>query len=100
MTPKTGPAAEPSRAAAGEMPTGPERVSGAFRTARASGAEERETARTEARHPSPQAAPYAPYAPYAPRSGVRVCDVAGGAAGGGAASGVVTQFEGRAEDAG
>ncbi|MCX2182000.1 ABC transporter ATP-binding protein/permease [Streptomyces sp. SKN60] len=48
VMPKIGQAAERSQAAVGEMSTGLERVFGAFRTVKASGAEERETARVEA----------------------------------------------------
>ncbi|WP_199551090.1 ABC transporter ATP-binding protein [Streptomyces sp. N35] len=48
LMPKIGQAAERSQAAVGEMSTGLERVFGAFRTVKASGAEERETARVEA----------------------------------------------------
>ncbi|MEU1849507.1 ABC transporter ATP-binding protein [Streptomyces sp. NPDC019990] len=48
VMPKIGEAAERAQAAVGEMSTGMERVFGAFRTVKASGAEERETARVEA----------------------------------------------------
>ncbi|WP_217210676.1 ABC transporter ATP-binding protein [Streptomyces sp. AC550_RSS872] len=48
VMPKIGQAAERSQAAVGEMSTGLERVFGAFRTVKASGAEQRETARVEA----------------------------------------------------
>ncbi|MFE9649316.1 ABC transporter ATP-binding protein [Streptomyces sp. NPDC006365] len=48
VMPKIGQAAERSQAAVGEMSTGLERVFGAFRTVKASGAEDRETARVEA----------------------------------------------------
>ncbi|MFI8105288.1 ABC transporter ATP-binding protein [Streptomyces sp. NPDC086023] len=48
VMPRIGDAAERSQAAVGEMSTGLERVFGAFRTVKASGAEERETARVEA----------------------------------------------------
>nr|WP_206325052.1 MULTISPECIES: ABC transporter ATP-binding protein [unclassified Streptomyces] len=48
VMPRIGRAAERSQAAVGEMSTGLERVFGAFRTVKASGAEERETARVEA----------------------------------------------------
>lgn len=48
VMPKIGRAAERSQAAVGEMSTSLERVFGAFRTVKASGAEERETARVEA----------------------------------------------------
>ncbi|MFD5129701.1 ABC transporter ATP-binding protein [Streptomyces olindensis] len=48
VMPKIGQAAERAQAAVGEMSTGLERVFGAFRTVKASGAEERETARVEA----------------------------------------------------
>ncbi|WP_254705633.1 ABC transporter ATP-binding protein [Streptomyces vilmorinianum] len=48
VMPKIGQATERSQAAVGEMSTGLERVFGAFRTVKASGAEERETARVEA----------------------------------------------------
>ncbi|WP_328940891.1 ABC transporter ATP-binding protein/permease [Streptomyces sp. NBC_00250] len=48
VMPKNGQAAERSQAAVGEMSTSLERVFGAFRTVKASGAEERETARVEA----------------------------------------------------
>lgn len=48
VMPKIGQAAERSQAAVGEMSTGLERAFGAFRTVKASGAEERETARVEA----------------------------------------------------
>ncbi|WP_103511744.1 ABC transporter ATP-binding protein [Streptomyces sp. SM13] len=48
VVPKIGQATERSQAAVGEMSTGLERVFGAFRTVKASGAEERETARVEA----------------------------------------------------
>ncbi|MFD6246699.1 ABC transporter ATP-binding protein [Streptomyces roseolus] len=48
VMPRIGQAAERSQAAVGEMSTGLERVFGAFRTVKASGAEERETARVEA----------------------------------------------------
>ncbi|WP_055598621.1 ABC transporter ATP-binding protein [Streptomyces aureus] len=48
VMPKIGQAAERSQAAVGDMSTGLERVFGAFRTVKASGAEERETARVEA----------------------------------------------------
>ncbi|MCK8438811.1 ABC transporter ATP-binding protein [Streptomyces sp. D2-8] len=48
VLPKIGEAAERAQAAVGEMSTGLERVFGAFRTVKASGAEERETARVEA----------------------------------------------------
>ncbi|CAM5625851.1 ABC transporter ATP-binding protein [Streptomyces gardneri] len=48
VMPKIGQAAERSQAAVGEMSTSLERVFGAFRTVKASGAEERETARVEA----------------------------------------------------
>ncbi|OWA07625.1 ABC transporter ATP-binding protein [Streptomyces sp. CS159] len=48
VMPKIGQATERSQAAVGEMSTGLERVFGAFRTVKASGAEERETARIEA----------------------------------------------------
>nr|WP_223188720.1 ABC transporter ATP-binding protein [Streptomyces sp. TRM68416] len=48
VLPRIGQAAERSQAAVGEMSTGLERVFGAFRTVKASGAEERETARVEA----------------------------------------------------
>ncbi|MFC8277844.1 ABC transporter ATP-binding protein [Streptomyces sp. NPDC057271] len=48
VMPKIGHAAERSQAAVGEMSTGLERAFGAFRTVKASGAEERETARVEA----------------------------------------------------
>ncbi|MFD3665932.1 ABC transporter ATP-binding protein [Streptomyces sp. NPDC058659] len=48
VMPKIGQAAERSQEAVGEMSTGLERVFGAFRTVKASGAEERETARVEA----------------------------------------------------
>ncbi|MEU3935005.1 ABC transporter ATP-binding protein [Streptomyces sp. NPDC029044] len=48
VLPKIGQAAERAQAAVGEMSTGLERVFGAFRTVKASGAEERETARVEA----------------------------------------------------
>jgi len=48
VMPKIGRATERSQAAVGEMSTGLERVFGAFRTVKASGAEERETARVEA----------------------------------------------------
>ncbi|MGW6568420.1 ABC transporter ATP-binding protein [Streptomyces sp. NPDC054975] len=48
VMPKIGQAAERSQAAVGAMSTGLERVFGAFRTVKASGAEERETARVEA----------------------------------------------------
>ncbi|WP_395364421.1 ABC transporter ATP-binding protein [Streptomyces sp. YH02] len=46
--PRIGQAAERAQKAVGEMSTGLERVFGAFRTVKASGAEERETARVEA----------------------------------------------------
>ncbi|MFI8370642.1 ABC transporter ATP-binding protein [Streptomyces sp. NPDC085466] len=48
VMPKIGQAAERSQAAVGEMSTGLERAFGAFRTVKASGAEQRETARVEA----------------------------------------------------
>ncbi|MFF9030228.1 ABC transporter ATP-binding protein [Streptomyces iakyrus] len=48
VMPKIGQAAERAQAAVGEMSTGLERVFGAFRTVKASGAEEREAARVEA----------------------------------------------------
>ncbi|NUP17951.1 MAG: ABC transporter ATP-binding protein [Streptomyces sp.] len=48
VMPKIGQAAERAQAAVGEMSTGLERVFGAFRTVKASGAEQRETARVEA----------------------------------------------------
>ncbi|GAA3046474.1 ABC transporter ATP-binding protein [Streptomyces roseofulvus] len=48
VMPRIGRAAERSQAAVGEMFTDLERVFGAFRTVKASGAEERETARVEA----------------------------------------------------
>ncbi|MEW1649031.1 ABC transporter ATP-binding protein [Streptomyces sp. NPDC091219] len=48
VMPRIGQAAERAQAAVGEMSTGLERVFGAFRTVKASGAEERETARVEA----------------------------------------------------
>ncbi|NUP38705.1 MAG: ABC transporter ATP-binding protein [Streptomyces sp.] len=48
VMPKIGQAAERSQAAVGEMSTGLERAFGAFRTVKASGAEEREAARVEA----------------------------------------------------
>ncbi|AXE23408.1 ABC transporter ATP-binding protein [Streptomyces globosus] len=48
VMPRIGQAAERSQAAVGEMSTGLERVFGAFRTVKASGAEQRETARIEA----------------------------------------------------
>ncbi|MCQ9129811.1 ABC transporter ATP-binding protein [Streptomyces hilarionis] len=48
VMPRIGRAAERSQAAVGEMSTGLERAFGAFRTVKASGAEERETARVEA----------------------------------------------------
>ncbi|MFI8320268.1 ABC transporter ATP-binding protein [Streptomyces sp. NPDC085529] len=48
VMPRIGRAAERSQAAVGEMSTDLERVFGAFRTVKASGAEERETARVEA----------------------------------------------------
>ncbi|MEU5220942.1 ABC transporter ATP-binding protein [Streptomyces sp. NPDC020807] len=48
LMPRIGQAAERSQAAVGEMSTGLERVFGAFRTVKASGAEDRETARIEA----------------------------------------------------
>ncbi|MCB5167029.1 ABC transporter ATP-binding protein/permease [Streptomyces bambusae] len=48
VMPKIGQAAERSQAAVGELSTGLERAFGAFRTVKASGAEERETARLEA----------------------------------------------------
>ncbi|WP_042802823.1 ABC transporter ATP-binding protein [Streptomyces sp. C] len=48
VMPKIGRAAERAQEAVGEMSTGLERVFGAFRTVKASGAEERETARVEA----------------------------------------------------
>ncbi|MFD5595025.1 ABC transporter ATP-binding protein [Streptomyces griseorubiginosus] len=48
VLPKIGQAAERAQAAVGEMSTGLERAFGAFRTVKASGAEERETARVEA----------------------------------------------------
>ncbi|TGZ11959.1 ABC transporter ATP-binding protein [Streptomyces rhizosphaericola] len=48
VVPKIGQATERSQAAVGEMSTGLERVFGAFRTVKASGAEERESARVEA----------------------------------------------------
>ncbi|MFE7767312.1 ABC transporter ATP-binding protein [Streptomyces sp. NPDC057438] len=48
VMPKIGEAAERAQVAVGEMSTGLERVFGAFRTVKASGAEERETARVEA----------------------------------------------------
>ncbi|QNP75291.1 ABC transporter ATP-binding protein [Streptomyces roseirectus] len=48
VMPRIGQAAERSQEAVGEMSTGLERVFGAFRTVKASGAEERETARVEA----------------------------------------------------
>ncbi|MDG4859163.1 ABC transporter ATP-binding protein [Streptomyces sp. T-3] len=48
VMPKIGQATERSQEAVGEMSTGLERVFGAFRTVKASGAEERETARVEA----------------------------------------------------
>ncbi|MCQ9179744.1 ABC transporter ATP-binding protein/permease [Streptomyces sp. IBSBF 2953] len=48
VLPKIGRASERSQAAVGEMSTGLERAFGAFRTVKASGAEERETARVEA----------------------------------------------------
>ncbi|PPS69376.1 MULTISPECIES: ABC transporter ATP-binding protein [Streptomyces] len=48
VMPKIGQAAERAQAAVGEMSTGLERVFSAFRTVKASGAEERETARVEA----------------------------------------------------
>lgn len=48
VMPRIGQAAERSQAAVGEMSTGLERVFGAFRTVKASGAEQRETARVEA----------------------------------------------------
>ncbi|MEZ3182056.1 ABC transporter ATP-binding protein/permease [Streptomyces pimonensis] len=48
VMPKIGQATERSQAAVGEMSTGLERVFGAFRTVKASGAEERESARVEA----------------------------------------------------
>ncbi|MEU0403071.1 ABC transporter ATP-binding protein [Streptomyces sp. NPDC006197] len=48
VMPRIGQAAERSQQAVGEMSTGLERVFGAFRTVKASGAEERETARVEA----------------------------------------------------
>ncbi|WP_030322680.1 ABC transporter ATP-binding protein [Streptomyces sp. NRRL B-3229] len=47
VMPKIGQAAERAQAAVGEMSTGLERVFGAFRTVKASGAEEREAARVE-----------------------------------------------------
>ncbi|EPH45255.1 ABC transporter ATP-binding protein [Streptomyces aurantiacus] len=47
VMPKIGQATERSQAAVGEMSTDLERVFGAFRTVKASGAEERETARVE-----------------------------------------------------
>lgn len=48
VMPKIGQTAERAQEAVGEMSTGLERVFGAFRTVKASGAEERETARVEA----------------------------------------------------
>ncbi|WP_225803171.1 ABC transporter ATP-binding protein [Streptomyces sp. NK15101] len=48
VMPRIGQAAERSQEAVGEMSTGLERAFGAFRTVKASGAEERETARVEA----------------------------------------------------
>lgn len=48
VMPRIGQAAERAQEAVGEMSTGLERVFGAFRTLKASGAEERETARVEA----------------------------------------------------
>ncbi|MER7533848.1 ABC transporter ATP-binding protein [Streptomyces sp. NPDC097704] len=48
VMPRIGLAAERAQAAVGEMSTGLERVFGAFRAVKASGAEERETARVEA----------------------------------------------------
>ncbi|KOG10656.1 MULTISPECIES: ABC transporter ATP-binding protein [Streptomyces] len=48
VMPKIGQAAERSQAAVGEMSTGLERAFGAFRTVKASGAEQREAARIEA----------------------------------------------------
>ena len=48
VMPKIGQAAERAQAAVGEMSTGLERAFGAFRTVKASGAEQRETARVEA----------------------------------------------------
>ncbi|MFC9176217.1 ABC transporter ATP-binding protein [Streptomyces sp. NPDC057107] len=48
VMPKIGQATERSQAAVGQMSTGLERAFGAFRTVKASGAEERETARVEA----------------------------------------------------
>ncbi|MFF8973653.1 ABC transporter ATP-binding protein [Streptomyces sp. NPDC014995] len=48
VLPRIGQAAERAQAAVGEMSTGLERVFGAYRTVKASGAEERETARVEA----------------------------------------------------
>ncbi|MDX3575630.1 ABC transporter ATP-binding protein [Streptomyces sp. FL07-04A] len=48
VMPKIGRAAERAQAAVAEMSTGLERAFGAFRTVKASGAEERETARVEA----------------------------------------------------
>nr|WP_037831271.1 ABC transporter ATP-binding protein [Streptomyces sp. NRRL S-325] len=48
VMPRIGQATERSQAAVGEMSTGLERVFGAFRTVKASGAEERESARVEA----------------------------------------------------
>jgi ABC-type multidrug transport system fused ATPase/permease subunit len=48
VLPEIGQATERSQAAVGEMSTGLERVFGAFRTVKASGAEQRETARVEA----------------------------------------------------
>ncbi|MFD7510751.1 ABC transporter ATP-binding protein [Streptomyces sp. NPDC059853] len=48
VVPRIGRATERAQAAVGEMSTGLERVFGAFRTVKASGAEERESARVEA----------------------------------------------------
>ncbi|SDJ45185.1 ABC transporter ATP-binding protein [Streptomyces indicus] len=48
LMPRIGQAAERAQAAVGELSTGLERVFGAFRTVKASGAEQRETARVEA----------------------------------------------------
>ena len=48
VLPRIGQAAERAQAAVGEMSTGLERVFGAYRTVKASGAEEREAARVEA----------------------------------------------------
>ncbi|MFC7308126.1 ABC transporter ATP-binding protein [Streptomyces monticola] len=48
VMPKIGQAAERAQAAVGDMSTGLERAFGAFRTVKASGAEQRETARVEA----------------------------------------------------